>query len=132
MLSKELKIDNWIYNKTTQRNVQVYPMMIHQLAKLEKEKGGHNYIGIELSEEILLKCPKIEKSDDYGDQKYFNLIGTRYWFCLDHDDFSFGIYNKKDNQSDVTILQYWDLGINLHQMQNLIQDLTNEELIFNL
>ena len=85
---------------------------------------------IELTEEILLKCPQIEKSDDYGDQKYFNLIGTKYFFCLDHDDFSFGIYNEKNNQSDITILNYFDLGISLHTFQNLIFALTNQELTF--
>ena len=88
--------------------------------------------GIELTEEILLKCPQIEKSDDYGDQKYFNLIGTKYFFCLDHDDFSFGIYNEKNNQSDITILNYFDLGISLHTFQNLIFALTNQELTINL
>ncbi len=87
---------------------------------------------IELTEEILLKCPQIEKSDDYGDQKYFNLIGTKYFFCLDHDDFSFGIYNEKNNQSDITILNYFDLGISLHTFQNLIFALTNQELTINL
>jgi hypothetical protein len=100
-----------------------------------KEKIRYNIKtiqGLELTEEILLKCPKIEKSDDYGDQIYFNLIGTRYWFCLDHDDFSFGIYNKKDNKSDITILNYYDLGISVHTFQNIIYALTNEELTINL
>ena len=108
--ANELRIYNWVYNSTTKENMLVYPMMIAQLSRLEKD-GGHsvNIHPIPLTEEILLKCGfKIRK-----DGKLYHDTLSLY-----EADFIFNIKS----------------GIikNLHQLQNLYFALTGQELEVNL
>lgn len=86
---------------------------------------------IPLTEEILLKCG-FEKTDDYGDQKYYEpkVRGNRnYYICFDHEAISFGLVSF----GNCTNLLYDDLNLqHLHQLQNLIFALTGQELEINL
>jgi hypothetical protein len=117
MKASELRIGNWIYNTTTKEKVQVYPMMINQLSKLEDK---HNYKPIELTEEILLKCGFVKQMewtyciDLKGNLKLVYYIGEKGW----------SIGNK--NYSDFSNLKH------LHQLQNLYFCLCGKELEINL
>jgi len=82
---------------------------------------------IQLTEDWLLKTDLI-LSDDSGDIKYFDIPNTKYFICLDHDDVSFGFYPIMNNKTEIIILEWWSLGIPVHQFQNLYFALTGQEL----
>jgi len=117
MESKELRIGNWVYNETTRENMQVYPMMIPQLNRLDGT--SHNIKPIPLTEELLIKCGFLRGSVTM----YFlpipklNCEIHATWF---HNQYVIELQN--DRVPIVTEVS------NLHQLQNLHFALTGQEL----
>lgn len=115
--ANELRIGNWVYNTYVKGYMEVYPMMIHQLYKIETEGKYSNIEPILLTEEILLKAGFEDKE---------------YTMELNSISFSWGsrIIATKKRQSwkcdNYEHIQY------LHQLQNLIFALTGNELEINL
>lgn len=111
--ANQLRIDNWVYNSTTKENMLVYPMMIAQLSRLEKD-GGHsvNIHPIPLTEEILLKCGF--ERQEYNDYRHPVLIGTLTLY---------------EGVAELHISDLYSVWVNnLHQLQNLYFALMGEEL----
>lgn len=121
----ELRVDNWVYNSYTKQNIQVYPMMIPQLHRLEKENGSLkdcNIDPIPLTEEILLKCGFRDVSS-YKD----------YWLTVE-DDLTIEISVRRNEMcftcvSDVGLL--CDVKY-VHQLQNLYFAISGKELKIEL
>lgn len=117
MKANELRIDNWVYNKTTKKEMQVYPMMIPQLAQINDE---NNIEPIKLTKEWLFKFGFVEAGDevlmDLG-----NWTNSMLWFNQNSGQLrlveSNGKYLTHDN------LKY------VHQLQNLYFALKGKELI---
>jgi hypothetical protein len=93
-------------------------------------QGALTYLPVEpilLTEEWLLKFG-FEKTDDYGDQIYYepkDRDKRNYYICFDHDEISFGLSvfgNCTNLIYDAEHLQY------VHQFQNLYYSLTGIEL----
>ena len=124
MTAIELRIGNWVYNSTTKENMQVYPMMIPQLHRIENENGSLedcNIKPIPLTEDILLKCG----------------FETSQWDC--HSTFRknicsdgcivISLEHKHVEIGDLTL----DIEIKyLHQLQNMFYCLCGKELEINL
>src|SRR5690606_18175024 len=115
MESKELRIGNWVYNETTRENIEVYPMMIPQLNRLDGT--NHNIKPIPLTEELLLKCGFVKTG-------VLTLSFENFLFeiCLDGDDFVKQQYTLRINVCFVIKVKY------LNQLQNLYFALTGQEL----
>jgi len=111
MKATELRIGNWVCNDFTREDIEVYPMMIHRLSKIE---GEHHIKPIPLTEEWLIKFGFVREGmltmrldkftcyceeDDYIDN-----------FCLGHIEL-FDVVPKY-----------------VHQLQNLYFALTGKEL----
>ena len=115
MKATELRINNLVYNDFTRKQMEVYPMMIVQLSKMDNLDNS-NIKPIPLTEDWLLKFGF--KKDTWTDN---GLIIGSWWnngSILITDDF------KLDGQEEMKSLQY------VHQLQNLYFALTNEELTF--
>lgn len=54
--AEELRINNWVFNEYTRQPQQTYPMMIAQIASLEKEGKEVMMSGLPITEELLLKA----------------------------------------------------------------------------
>jgi hypothetical protein len=133
MKAEELRIGNLIYSSSGSERVVVgtsYKTILHSKS-LDSvtyyEDYESNCKPIPLTEEILSKCG-FDKTDDYGDIIYFELKirnNVSYYVCFDHEDISFGL-NVFENCTpliyDEKHFQY------IHQLQNLIYSLTNQEL----
>lgn len=52
MKANELRVGNWVCNDFTLEDIEVYPMMIHRLSKIE---GEHHIKPIPLTEDWLIK-----------------------------------------------------------------------------
>lgn len=129
---KELRVDNWVYNSYTKQNTQVYPMMIPQLHRLEKENGSLKNCNIEpipLTEEILLKCGFYEDVSGFVQSfiiSYWNnirTVKTQFEIVLDDVNGPVGIFVSGNN---VIYLR------SLHQLQNLYFAITGQELKIEL
>jgi len=78
--SKELRINNWVFNYYTQKPQQVYPMMIAQLATIEEDGADSMMHGVPLTEDILtnngwiLKQKESLKIYHYPEFSYFRII----------------------------------------------------------
>ena len=118
---KELMVDTWVYNSYTNQNMRVYPMMIQQLHRIEKENGSLKDCNIEpipLTEEILLKCGFVLEDQMY---KYFS-----------HKDIP-GILQLFDGVAEYSIDSNDLCWVNnIHQLQNLYFILAGEELQIQL
>jgi hypothetical protein len=134
MTTKELRIGN-ILNYCGQI---VYVMGIYPDNKVElgyfadsigftRSIDDKDLKPIELSEETIIKLP-FEKTDDYGDQIYYEPLGKgnrHYYICFDHDDISFGL----SVFGNCTSLIYDNENLQfIHHFQNLYHSLTGEEL----
>lgn len=135
MINKqELRIGNWVEYDGKYYKIDT---IANEFPTLNTSEFGigvvdwNNINPIHLTEEILLKCG-FEKTDDYGDQIYYepkNRGNRNYYICFDHEDISFGLNvfgNCTNLLHDNSNLQF------LHQLQNLYFALTGEELTVNL
>jgi hypothetical protein len=107
----ELRIGNWVYNSYTRNEMKVYPMMIQQIASIDKKE--HNIKVIELTEEWLLRLGfrKIE-----GDANFYEIKGLP--LC-------------EFTKSGYLMIHFQITGIALpfvHQLQNLYYAHAGEEL----
>ncbi len=114
MNATELRIGNWVYNEITRKKMQVYPMMIPQLANIEKTNPDHNIGGVRLTEEWLERFGLMLDED--------NRIWSKV-IALERVDFSFEIFQKGEcfyyGGGEITYV---------HQLQNLCFALTGYEL----
>lgn len=123
MTTQELRIGNWVYNSYTKQNMKVYPMMIPQLHRIEKENGSLKDCNIEpitLSEEVLLKC---------GCNISPLVTGLRYkhlYKLVWDDEFKYWDILQGEYGYFITRIQY------IHEWQNFIHILNGEELEVSL
>lgn len=136
MEAQELRIGNYVLHEGKVRQV-------NEIGTKEVNEGICDYVGLdglktyswlEHKGSFLVKPIPItkdwlekfgfEKTDDYGDQIYYEK--DDYYFCFDHDCFAFGRGTVKNIYScliyDETFFQH------VHQLQNLYFALTREEL----
>lgn len=115
--STELRINNWVYNSTTKENMLVYPMMIAQLSRLEKDGGQSvNIHPIPLTEEIILKCG-FEYQKDNNSYQLDSDLGFTIWGRVYS---GFNVY--------VDDVEFGEIIHSLHNLQNIIHALTGQEL----
>lgn len=120
MESRELRIGNWVYNETTRENMEVYPMMIPQLNRLDGT--SHNIKPIPITEEILLKCGFV-----IG-MRLQNFVKGKYCFVDKKDGIVYGEFSEEGifYFNSKTKMYY------IHQLQNLYFALTGQELEIKL
>lgn len=116
----ELRIGNLVYNEFTREQMEVYPIMIHQLSKI----GSTNIKPILLTEEWLLKFGFHRHHADYSnDVIYIKNIDS-------NNGFEWGVYpNELGSGIEIKnriLLRY------VHQLQNLYFALIGEELTFKI
>ena len=118
MKANELRIGNWVYNDFTREDIEVYPMMIHRLSKIE---GEHHIKPIPLTEEWLIK---------FGFEKdVLSLFNIE--ILKDKDPTSAIIICLEDGLCEITRNSRFGTTISMkyvHQLQNLYFALTGEEL----
>jgi len=115
MRSNELRIGNWVYNDFTREDIEVYPMMIHRLSKIE---GEHHIKPIPLTEDWLIKFGF--QSDNLLDEDRTPILTID---CGEHViDFIVGYYDECEVDDLSTPCKH------LHQLQNLYFALTGEEI----
>jgi len=124
MKANELRINNWVYNRTTKKEMQVYPMMIPQLAQINDE---NNIEPIPITQEWIIKF-NAEKIKGYGN--------NRFWYVIFLDEYkdesmlfihysigdNFCTLNEGYNETIIKKIKY------VHELQNLYFALTGEEL----
>ena len=119
MKANELRIGNLVYSGLNSKDViEVYPMFIVQLSKIENET--HNIKPIPLTEEWFYKLGGLRFNLD-AEKKHYQ-IGL-FTFRLEKDGF---ILLNDDNTEcffGFKPIRY------VHQLQNLYFELTGEELI---
>jgi len=120
MKATELRIGNWVCNDFTREDIEVYPMMIHRLSKIE---GEHHIKPIPLTEEWLIKFGlKLHDLSSRTNPHLMDVVGKYrkndlLEYVISSDDDSHGgwsYYTKKIEH--------------VHQLQNLYFALTGEEL----
>ena len=127
----ELRLGNGVYSIEVGENVQI--SSIDEDCVTFKDTITWDYVSadmiepIQLTEDLLLKFG-FEKTDDYGDQVYYEPIyrvNRNYYICFDHDRISFGLAVF----GNCTSLFYDDENLQfIHQLQNLYHSLTGQEL----
>jgi hypothetical protein len=136
MKANELRINNWVHNEITGRDMQVYPMMIPQMEHT-KPKHDNGIVPILLTEEWLKKFG-FRKVYSWFDIKISigNVLNVRFFedkhisvwlserkipkFCESR-------LNWLNGKREIIMIEY-DLKY-VHQLQNLYFALTGEELI---
>lgn len=124
MKATELRINNLVYNDFTRKQMEVYPMMIVQLSKMDNLDNS-NIKPIPLTEDWLLKFGFEYKVEELGVKFYELQIGISF-ISISIE----GHFNINSGES------YWYMDRDfktpkyVHQLQNLYFALTNEELTF--
>lgn len=117
----ELRIGNYVYNSKKE---------ITRITTLSEYTGVHNISTlkpIELNKEILLKCPQFvfdDMEDTNDDNTWFNFRHRSIVFSSDKSC-NFNSVFVRINKETIEI-KY------LHDLQNKVKELTNEELTINL
>lgn len=111
MKASEFRIGNLVYNQTTMKVMEVYPMMIPQLAKID---GVSNIKPIELTEEWLL---------NFGFEKLGLAFVLNDSIIIWEQDGEFLFYLKSHNGTEIKSYQKF-----VHSIQNLVFALTQKEL----
>lgn len=131
MKTTELRIGNWVYNAYIEENMQVYPMMIPQLHRIENENGSledFNIKPIPLTEEILVKCgfdKELLDSNNPEEGYYYSLRLSDDKYC----DLSL-LSGDKNGIFEVYLFPYDNIRFQyLHQVQNIYHSLTGKELL---
>lgn len=114
--ASELRIGNWVYNEYTRKPQETYPMMIAQIATIEKEGGQVNMSGILLTEEWLIK---------FGVTIENTVGGYLKWEIKNSKG---RIIKLLDRKFTWGAGEYSDYILYVHQLQNLYFALTQEEL----
>jgi hypothetical protein len=125
--ANELRIGNWV--QAPLGELMKVKQLGHEensdfvFATYEGSFGQNGFEGIPLTEEILLKCKGVSKCTTKG---WLSLNLCNEWTYL-----YFQVENKVvelsvNHHSVVLKIEY------LHEIQNLVQSLTNEELTVNL
>ena len=132
MEAQELRIGNLVINEITKEVIEVYPMMISQLSRIQ---GESNIKPIPLTGEWLVKLGFISNNHEFQ-ETYFIDISTdeRYDYqtliqAIYMDDYT-NIYIKDVERGNE--LDFSDAFIkkvkHVHDLQNLYQAMTGEEL----
>lgn len=130
--STELRIGNWLDNPViTVRHMQVYPMMIPQIATIEKEGGSSHMLPIPLDEEWLVKFGFIESPSYGGNNGYWT---KKWYYDFLKKDIDFNLASDFDytieegrfalmKRPSVMPTMYY-----VHELQNLYFSITGQEL----
>lgn len=119
--ANELRIGNYIYSSITQKYIKVHSRFFRLIESEIRVKGNSTYVGIPLTEELLLKCGFINEFEDEEDNSYFTLKNIEIQKILFKEEF----FLDNVNNIGVSIKH-------LHQLQNLYFVLTGTELEIKL
>ena len=122
MKANELRIGNWVNDGFSTIELEAIDFVV-----MSDAPEGLSLKPLPITEQWLVDFG-FEKTDDYGDQIYYELKteGSRgYYVCFDHEEWVFGLSVR----NECTCLIYDEPHFQyVHQLQNLYFALTGEEL----
>lgn len=125
MKASELRIGNWVKNTwSSDQAMQVYPMMISQIATLEKEQNGENASNIQalpITQEWLEKFGFIEDPEDHWSMILTLGKCTNQYLSTSFTRNNVTLYDRQKLSTGIHVAY-------VHQLQNLYFALTGEEL----
>lgn len=128
MKASELRIGNWVFNQYTRKPQQTYPMMIAQIASLEKEGKEVMMQGVKITADWLLSFG-FERDLKYSYILKKQLFDRHHFLIYDQNVFQFRMIAMSQGLEETFYLGSRTEPRYIHQLQNLYFALTGEELV---